>query len=127
MEIIILTGVVLIHIAVVLYTIFIIKETKYKRATNGVTGFITAAVLFDIAATSCMMIGTDEDYFTLHGILGYTALFLMILDAIFIWKHRMKHGRQVPFSARLNRNSKLAYVLWLAAFFTGEYIAFMKM
>ncbi len=127
MELIILMGVVLIHIALVLYTVFIIKETKYKRATRGVVGFITAAVLFDISATLCMMIGTDEDYFTLHGILGYTALFLMVLDAIFIWKHKMRHGAEVPFSATLNRNSKLAYVLWIAAFTTGEYIAITKM
>lgn len=127
MEVIILTGVVLIHIAFVLYTIFIIKETRHGRASNGVVGFITAAVLFDISATGCMMIGTEKQYFTTHGILGYTALFVMILDAIFIWKHRMRHGSEVPFSRTLNRNSKLAYVLWIAAFATGEYIAIMKM
>jgi hypothetical protein len=127
LAIIILTGVVLIHIAFVLYTIFIIKETRHGRATNGVVGFITAAVLFDLSATGCMMIGTEKQYFTTHGILGYTALFVMILDAIFIWKHRLRHGGEVPFSRTLNRNSKLAYVLWIAAFATGEYIAFMKM
>jgi sterol desaturase/sphingolipid hydroxylase (fatty acid hydroxylase superfamily) len=122
---VILAGVVLIHIAFVLYTIFIIKESKYGRATQGVVGFITAAVLFDISATSAMMIGTEKEYFTTHGILGYTALCLMIVDAIYIWKHRLAHGPDVPFSDRLNRNSKLAYVLWLIAFGTGEYIAFM--
>ena len=123
---VILAGVVLIHIAFVLYTIFIIKESKYKRATPGVVGFITVAVLFDISATSAMMIGTEKQYFTTHGILGYTALCLMILDAIYIWKHRLRHGSSVPFSDVLNRNSKLAYALWLAAFSTGEIIAFMK-
>ena len=127
MAIIILTGVVLIHIAFVLYTVFIVKETRAGRATNGVVGFITAAVLFDISATACMMIGTEKQYFTTHGVLGYTALFLMVLDAIFIWKHRMRHGSEVPFSRVLNRNSKLAYVIWIAAFATGEYIAIMKM
>ena len=74
-----------------------------------------------------MMIGTEKQYFTTHGVLGYTALFLMVLDAIFIWKHRMRHGSEVPFSRVLNRNSKLAYVIWIAAFATGDYIAIMKM
>jgi hypothetical protein len=42
-------------------------------------------------------------------------------------KHRLKHGSAVPFSDTLNRNSKIAYVIWLVAFGTGEYIAFTTM
>lgn len=125
-EMVIIVGVIFIHIALVLYSIFIWKENKYKRATNGVVGFITAAVTFDVAATICMMLGTVEKYFTLHGILGYTALVVMIIDAIFIWKHRNKYGTEVPFSDALNRNSKLGFVLWLIAFGTGEMLAVMN-
>ena len=127
MSTIIITGVIFIHIALVLYTIFIIKEHKHRRATKGVLGFITAAVIFDITATGCMMIGTVEEYFTLHGILGYTALVVvMVTDAIFIWKHKLNFGSEMPFSKALNRNSKLGYVLWLLAFFTGEMVAVMN-
>ena len=122
-EMVIVVGVILIHIALVLYSIFIYKERKYKRATNGVVGFITAAVIFDVSATVCMMIGTVENFYTLHGILGYTALFVMLVDAFFIWKHRIRHGAEVPFSDTLNRNSKLGYILWLIAFGTGELLA----
>ena len=124
---IIVAGVILIHIAFVLYTIFIIKERKYKRATKGVVGFITAAVIFDASATLCMMIGVAEQYFTLHGVLGYTALVVMITDAVFIWKHKRRYGSEVPFSDKLNRYSKMGYGLWLVAFFTGEMLAFMNM
>ena len=122
-EMVIVVGVIFIHIALVLYSIFIYKERKYKRATNGVVGFITTAVLFDISATICMMIGTVEDWLTLHGVLGYTAVVVMVTDAIFIWKHRNKHGSEVPFSDTLNRNSKLGYILWLVALGTGELLA----
>jgi len=122
-EMVIIVGVIFIHIALVLYSVFIYKERKYKRATKGVLGFITAAVIFDVSATICMMIGTVEKYFTLHGILGYTAVVVMITDAIFIWKHWNKHGSEVPFSDTLNRNSKLGYILWLIAFGTGEMLA----
>ncbi len=126
MSTIIITGVIFIHIALVLYTIFIIKEHKYKRATNGVLGFITTAVIFDITATGCMMVGTVENYFSLHGVLGYTALVVMVTDAVFIWKHKLNFGSEVPFSKALNRNSKLGYGLWLAAFVTGEMVAVMN-
>lgn len=122
-ELIIVVGVIFIHIALVLYSIFIYKERKYKRATNGVVGFITAAVVFDVSATVCMMIGTVEGWLTMHGVLGYTALTVMVIDAFFIWRHRRTLGPDVPFSETLNRNTKLGYILWLVAFSTGEMLA----
>lgn len=51
---------------------------------------------------------------------------IIITDAIFIWKHKLNFGSEMPFSATLNRNSKLGYGLWLMAFFTGEMIAVMN-
>jgi hypothetical protein len=126
MSYVIIAGVILIHIAFILYSVFIYKEHKYKRATKGLLAFITAAVIFDVSATVCMMVGTAEKYFSLHGILGYTALLVMVADAIFIWKHYNKFGSEVPFTKALNRNSKLGYVLWLIAFFTGEMLAVMN-
>ena len=126
MSYVIISGVILIHIALVLYTVFIIKEHKYKRATKGLLVFITLAVTFDVSATVCMMIGTEKEFFTTHGILGYTALSVMVADAIFIWKHKSRHGSETPFSKALSRGSKFGYGLWLVAFFTGEYIAIMK-
>ena len=125
-ELVIVVGVIFIHIALVLYSIFIYKERKYRRATNGVVGFITAAVIFDVSATICMMIGTVEGWLTLHGVLGYTALTVMVTDAVFIWKHRLNRGTEVPFSDTLNRNTMLGFILWLIAFGTGEMIAVMK-
>jgi len=127
MSAIIVAGVILIHIAAILYTIFIIKEWKYRRATKGVARFIAAAVIFDVLATSCMMIGTTETYFTLHGILGYTALAIMAMDAILIWRHRSKFGHEVHFSKALHRVSLFGYCLWVLAFGTGEYLAVLNM
>ena len=126
MSYVIIAGVILIHIAFILYSIFIYKEHKYKRATKGLLIAITSAVIFDVSATVCMMIGVAEEYFTLHGILGYSALAVMVTDAVFIWKHYNKFGSETPFSKTLNRNSKLGYVLWLIAFFTGELLAIMN-
>ena len=123
---VIVAGVILIHIALVLYSVFFYKEHKYKRATTGLLTFITIAVMFDISATACMMIGTAKEYFTLHGTLGYTALAVMIIDATFIWKHKIKHGSETPFSVNLNRYSLFAYILWMIAFATGEYLAIIN-
>ena len=73
-----------------------------------------------------MMIGTSKEYFTLHGTLGYTALSLMIIDAILIWRHKIKNGSEAPFSPNLNRYTLYAYILWLLAFATGEYLAIIN-
>lgn len=126
MSYIIIAGVILIHVALIFYSIFIYKVHKHKRATTGLLVFITAAVIFDVSATVCMMFGVVEEYFTLHGALGYTALVVMVTDAIFIWKHHSRFGSEVPFSKVLIRNSKLGYVLWLFAFTTGEFVAIMN-
>ena len=126
MPIVIIAGVILIHIALILYTIFIIKEYKYKRPNHSVLKFITLAVIFDISATACMMICTSKEYFTLHGILGYSALFLMIIDAIFIWKHKINKSSEVAFNTGLDRYSKFSYFIWIIAFATGEYLAIIS-
>lgn len=123
---VILAGVILIHLALILYSVFFYKERKYKRATNGLLIFITIAVSFDISATTCMMIGTAKEYFTLHGTLGYTALAIMIIDAILIWKHKIQKGSEVQFSPKLTKYTLYAYILWLLAFATGEYLAIIN-
>lgn len=120
MKTIILVGVIFVHLALVFYTIFIIKESKVQKASNSIILFLMAAVIFDIIATSCMMIGTTADkYFTTHGTLGYIGLFAMIVDAILIVRFRLKNNAETVFSKGLNLYSKIAYSWWVIAFLTG--------
>lgn len=127
MDTVILLGVVFVHLALVFYTIFIIKEFKLQKATNSIIFFLLTAVLFDIIATSCMMIGsTAETYFTVHGTLGYIGLFAMIVDAILIGRFRIKNGAEVIFTKGLNLYSRIAYSWWIVAFITGVIVATNK-
>ncbi|MEN8193872.1 MAG: hypothetical protein ABFS12_13705 [Bacteroidota bacterium] len=119
MKLPILIGIVFVHLALIFYTIFIIKESKLPKATNSILFFLTAAVIFDIIATTCMMAGTTNTYFTFHGIIGYIGLLAMIIDAVLIWKHKLKLGTEAMFSKGLNLYSKLAYAWWIIAFLTG--------
>ncbi len=123
MEPIIIVGIAFVHLALLFYTIFIFKEFKTPWASNSVLFFLTAAVTFDLIATSCMMIGTTNTYFTFHGILGYIGLLLMVIDAIYIWRHRITNGAEVVFNKGLNLYSKLAYTWWVIAFVTGVIIS----
>jgi len=121
-----IVGIVFVHIALILYTLFIISENKKQKATKLVLVFITLAVIFDIAATTCMMIGTTRTYFTFHGILGYIGLLLMVADAFLLWKFKLKYGADVLISKSLNSFSKIAYIWWIIAFITGVLVSIFR-
>jgi hypothetical protein len=119
-------GIVLVQLALLFYTLFYVVENKKQRTTNLVLVLITIAVLFDIGATTCMMIGTTRTYFTFHGIIGYIGLLLMLTDAILLWRHKIQQGAEVLISKQLRSYSKYAYYWWLVAFFTGVAVSIFR-
>lgn len=119
-------GILFVHLALICYTLFIIYEGKIKRASTRVLTFICFAVVFDIIATACMMIGTTRTYFTFHGILGYIGLLLMIIDFILLIKYRVKFGSNTIISKALYNYSKVAYFWWLGAFITGVIVSIFR-
>jgi hypothetical protein len=112
--------------ALILYTLFIIFENRKQKTTKSVLVFITLAVIFDIAATTCMMIGTTRTYFTFHGIVGYIGLLLMVVDAFLLWKYKFKYGADILISKSLNSFSKIAYIWWIIAFITGVLVTIYR-
>jgi hypothetical protein len=121
-----IAGIFFVFIALILYTLFIIYENRIRKTTKAVLIFITTAVMFDIAATTCMMIGTTRTYFTFHGILGYIGLLLMVTDAFLLWRYKLKYGAEILISKSLNSFSKIAYVWWIIAFTTGVIVSILR-
>lgn len=119
-------GIFFVHIALILYTLFILFESRKKKTTKLVLGFITLAVIFDIVATICMMVGTTRTYFTFHGIMGYIGLLLMIVDAVLLWKYKLKYGIETLISKSLNSFSKIAYIWWIIAYITGVLVSIFR-
>jgi hypothetical protein len=107
-----------VTLALVLYTIAALKESRARRATAGVRGFFTAAVTTDIAATALMVIATGSFAATLHGMLGYSALAFMLTDTVLLWRHWRQHGA-AEVSRGLHLFSRFAYLYWVAAYVTG--------
>ena len=121
-----IAGIISVHIALILYTLFFIFENKKQKTTKAVLVFITLAVIFDVIATICMMIGTTRTYFTFHGIIGYIGLLLMVTDAVFLWRYKLKHGSEILISKSLNMFSKIAYIWWIIAFITGVLVSIFR-
>jgi hypothetical protein len=109
-----IAGIIFVHTALILYTLFIIFENRKQKTTKSVLVFITLAVIFDIAAT------------TFHGIVGYIGLLLMVVDAFLLWKYKFRYGADILISKSLNSFSKIAYIWWIIAFITGVLVTIYR-
>ena len=117
MNISILVGTITVTAALLAYSIAVITEQIKKEVNNIVLIFLTSGVLLDITATSFMIYGSSISGFTLHGLLGYSALLGMLIDTFLIWKNYLKFGSKI--SKSIHRYSLLAYLWWVIAFITG--------
>lgn len=119
-------GTLIVNIALISYTIFIFFERKYRKPVNSVLLFISIGVVFDVTATICMIIGSSKSPFSLHGLLGYSALAGMLADAILIWRHKIRNGIDNLLSRSVHTYSLIAYLWWLTAYITGALLVMMR-
>ncbi len=111
-------GATIVIIALICYSIGIITERMKKRIITKVLVFMSIGVLFDITATIFMIIGSGKG-FSLHGLLGYSSLALMLIDTILLYRFRMLKGLEATVSKSLHTYTILAYTWWVLAFITG--------
>jgi uncharacterized repeat protein (TIGR03987 family) len=122
---ILITGTIIVNLALVFYSVGIFIEQRRRRVTRVVVGFLTAGVVFDVVATGCMIAGSSSGPFTAHGLLGFSSLAAMLLETGFAWRHRLNHGDdEVP--VWLHRYSRVAYGWWIVAYITGAILVMSK-
>ena len=117
-----MTGSAIVTLALVFYSIAFFSFHRKKRFTDKILGYQTLGLLLDITATTLMIIGSSKGPFTLHGILGYSSLTLMIIDTLFFWNKR--RSEVVP--VWLNTYSKVAYIWWILAYITGSLLVMLR-
>ena len=123
---ILIAGAVIVTFALISYSIGIFTEQLKHKLSRNVMIFITLGIIFDITATICMIIGSPNSPFTLHGFLGYSALAVMMLDVYMIWNLWRKKGAQANVPAFLHLYSRYAYLWWVVAYVTGSLLVAMK-
>ena len=114
-----MVGSIIVFLALTFYSIGVLTEQKYKKVLPRVLFFLTLGIIFDIVATACMIAGSSKGLFTLHGIIGYSALIAMLIDNILIWRIRQKSGIGAEVPDRIHLYSRYAYIWWVIAFITG--------
>jgi hypothetical protein len=115
-------AVVVVTVALACYSIAVITEQRKRSISRVILGFLTAGVILDISSTTLMIIGSGKIPITIHGFIGYSALLLMLIDAVLIWRSWRKNG---PGSVAkgLNQYTRFAYVWWVVAYVAGAVIA----
>ena len=118
MNSVIIRAVVVVTFALIFYSVAVINEQKKSAVTKRILLFLTGGVLLDISSTALMIVGSTNIPFTVHGVIGYSALLAMLIDAILVWKHWMRNGRNViPRSIHLY--TRIAYGWWVIAYIVG--------
>jgi len=110
-------GVTIVVLALASYTIGVVAEQRARRVTRRALSFLAVGVVFDVAATVCMIVAAGR-LLTLHGALGYSALAGMLLETVLASRHRLRSGDgEVP--RQLHLFTRLAYGWWVVAFISG--------
>jgi hypothetical protein len=118
------TTIVFFALASYSFAVFTIHRKKILR--RRILVFLTLGVALDITATVFMILGSSKGGFTLHGIIGYSSLLGMFIDAVLIWRLKINSGSysMIPESIRIY--SRYAYFWWVIAFITGGLLVMLK-
>lgn len=119
-------GTSIVIFALASYSIAIITEQRKKIVSKTVLTFLTLGVLLDITATTFMILGSSKGGFTTHGIIGYSSLLAMFIDAVLLWRLKLKSGINAGVPKKLHMYSRYAYVWWVMAFITGGLLVALR-
>lgn len=116
-------GATIVTLALISYSIGIISEQVKRKIIPRVLIFITLGVILDVTATIFMILGSKNSPFTVHGFVGYSALLVMLIELVRIWRTYNKSGMNAEVPKGLHLYSRLAYIWWVVAYITGSLIA----
>ena len=115
-------AIVVVTFALISYSIAVLTEQKERHISNRVLMFLTIGVLLDVSSTILMIMGSRKIPLTIHGFIGYSALTVMLIDTILMWRFWRKN-RETNVPRRLNLYTRFAYCWWVVAYIAGAIIA----
>jgi hypothetical protein len=119
-------GTRIVVLALIAYSIGMLIEQKTRLVRTAVVVFLTLGITMDIAATTLMIMGSAKPPFSVHGALGYSALFVMLLATILLWRHRLNSGSLAEVPMGLHLYSRYAYAWWVLTFVVGGLLVLLN-
>ena len=126
MKTIILFATTIVNLALISYSVAIITEQIKHRISPRVLVFLSTGLAFDVTATILMIIGSENPAFTFHGFVGYSSLTGMLIDAILLWRLRIRKGAGAEVPRSLHWYTRVAWIWWIIAYITGALIVLLK-
>ena len=118
-----IVGSVIVTMALASYLIAILTEQKRHLINRTVITFLSIGLVLDISATTCMIIGSTNSPFTIHGFIGYSAPLVMIIENARAWKFYLDKGPEATVPRGLHLYSRFAIIWWTLAYISGGLIA----
>jgi len=115
-------AVIVVTFALICYSFAVVTEQRNQLISEKVLAFLTAGVLLDVSSTTLMIIGSRRIPITVHGFIGYSALTVMLIDTVLIWRFWRRNG-EAHVMRRLNLYTRFAYGWWVIAYIAGAIIA----
>jgi hypothetical protein len=119
-------GAFVVTMALISYGVGSFSLQRFKKIKKTALWFLSVGIVLDITATICMIIGSTNSPFTVHGFLGYSALLVMATDIILVWRLYYRNGLNVKVEKPLLIYSKMAYGWWVIAYITGSLLVILK-
>lgn len=120
---ILIIGMTIVTGALIFYSIAVIPEQRKKALNSMIMTCLTIGIVLDVTATAFMIAGSRNLPFTVHGILGYSALLSMLIDTILTWRYWKSANSHQPVTRGLHLYTRFAYTWWVIAYFAGGLIA----
>jgi hypothetical protein len=123
---ILLSGISIVNVALIFYTSAYIIAVRKKFISKIFFRVLLTGVFFDISATTLMIIGSSQGPVTLHGLIGYSSLCLMIIEAVNYFLFIRKNGYGKPFSNLSLNVFTIIFCYWVAAYITGAVLIMLR-
>jgi len=126
MKTIIIVGILLVNLALILYSIAIIPVIIKKTLLKFTFPAFFLGIVCDLSATICMVIGSTHTALSRHGLIGYSALAFMILDVVLLFRFKAKNVEKTTLPPRMYDFTKMVYFWWLVAYASGAFIIMFR-
>jgi hypothetical protein len=84
--------------------------------------FISLGVLLDFIAVFFMIKGAQNSVFSIHGLLGYSAMLTMMVLLFLVFRSYQKNGWNSVIEKGVVIYTKISYGWWVITYFTGSII-----
>ena len=123
MKPILIAGSLIVTLALISYSVGFFSEFRSRIISKISLFFLALGLILDISGTVCMIIGSTNNAFTFHGIIGYSALLGMFIDNALFWKMWNQNGIGSAVPKKLHYYSLIAYSWWAIVYISGTIMA----